>query len=59
LAAKNDAEELCEKMKKAWESDWKSNESKRPALQKLTLIDQVTRDLRKGRIAQQFIDCGG
>lgn len=45
-----DAQVLCDKMKEAYHKDIKANESGKPALQKLILLDSVTNELRKAPV---------
>ena len=52
------ARALYDKMVKAFESDNKQNEAKKPALGKLILLDEVTRELRKQAIQEKFISGG-
>ena len=41
------ASNLLDKMNKAQEDDRKSNTASKPALQKLLMLDEVTRELRR------------
>jgi len=54
-----EAHDLCGKMKKAHNQDVMSNEKKKPALQKLLMIETVTKALRKTSLQEKFIDIGG
>ena len=50
---------LIAKMKQAFESDNKSNQQKKPALAKLMMLNEITKELRKKSLQNHFIDHGG
>lgn len=50
---------LIARMKQAYEQDNKSNQAGKPALKKLFMLDEVTKELRKRSIQDPFIDNGG
>lgn len=50
---------LIAKMKQAFEQDNKSNEQKKPALAKLMMLTEITKELRKKSLQGHFIDNGG
>ena len=46
-------------MKEAYDKDRLANKQGRPALQKLILLDHVTKELRKAPIQEKLLDKGG
>jgi transcription factor SPN1 len=53
------ANKLALQMRDAVNEDNKANQNGRPALSKLMLVDQVTKDLRKLSVQEKFLDIGG
>lgn len=56
---KETALNLIQKMNRAHQQDKESYKKKQPAIQKLILLDDITRELRKRSIQQTFKDNGG
>lgn len=56
---RNNALALIVKMNKAFEQDQKSNQAKRPAIQKMLLLDEIIKELRKKSLQDHFLDNGG
>lgn len=57
--AKDAATALIIRMNKAYEMDNENNRKKRPAISKLVMIEEITKELRKKTLQDHFLDNGG